>query len=422
MWRWAAALVLAASACAQVNDPVFSTVPFARWTEQGQTRMRWRPQIVSLGLSNHQRLMFRIEMRMDGAEAVKRRGTGEMLTLVEIKDAAGRVYQTHGSLNLSAMTEDASRSDLEYAQDLFLKPGDYQAALAVYATTTGEYAIARHRLRVDPIPRDPLPEAGRDLPAVEFIRDGETPDAWYLPSVSGRLHLPVESRRRVDIDLVVNATPSEQTPSGRGGRRSQRQILSVLLPAMKTLAQLKPALGSVRVAMLDLSRRAVLYDSSSGVEWIALKTALGGANSNMIDVGSLAKRRENAQFFVKEIARRLENARSSEALHALVVLSAPMAFEKGEDLRPIETSAGPSSEIFYVRYWPAATTVVTGPMGPMGGRRGGGFPRGALVPPPEDSLEKTLKPLDPKLYDVKSPLEFRKAIAEMIVEMERASH
>ena len=36
-----------------------------------------------------------------------------------------------------------------------------------------------------------------------------------------------------------------------------------------------------------------------------------------------------------------------------------------------------------------------------------------------DSLERTVKPLDPRLFDVKDPLEFRKALASILIEISR---
>ena len=414
-----AAFALGVAGCAQVSDPVFSRVPFDRWTDAGQAHLRWRPEIAAVGLTNHQRLMYRIQVKMDGAELLKRRGRGEFLVLVEFMDSHGRTFQSHGSISLEDVKDEASHSDLEYAQDAFLTPGEYRATIAVYATTTGEYAIARRTLRVDPLPRDPLPGAWRDLPAVELVPSMDSPDAWFLPSIQGRLNLPIETHRRVEIDLVVNATPSEEAPGSRAARMG-RQMMSVLIPSMKTLAQLKPENGSMNVAMLDLSRQKVMFQSAAGLDWDVLKSALAETSPHMIDVGSLEKRQGNAQFFVNEVARRVEALRGSPALHFLIVLSAPMAFAQGQDLRPIQTSAGRNCKVFYIRYAPAASRTVMGPPGPMSGRRGAGsFPR--APEPAFDLLQRTLKPLNPRLFEVTTPAEFRKSLAAMTEEIGKAA-
>jgi hypothetical protein len=414
------ALFAISAVSAQVADPVFSGIPFDKWTETSQARFRWHPEVAAMGLTDHQRLMFRIQVKVDGAELVKRRGKGDLLMLVELKDSQGHVFQTHGSLSLSDVTEDTGRSDLEFAQDAFLTPGDYQASLAVYAPGTGEYVLSRRKLHVDPLPRDPLPDAWRDLPTVEFLRSPDPPDSWFQPAVRGRLYLPVTSHRRVQVDLLVNTTPSEEPPNSRAARNSPKTIAAVI-PAMKTLAQLKLENGSVSFAMFDLARQKVTYESGTGLYWDIVKNALTDTNSHKIDIGSLAKREGNAQFFVKEVARRVEDSRASDAMHFLIVLSAPMAFVQGEDLRPIQISAGKNCKVFYIRYSPMSRRAAFGQPDLMAGQRGAAnFPRG-LPPAPADSLEHTLKGLNPRLFEVTSPLEFRKSLATIIEEMERAS-
>jgi hypothetical protein len=420
-----ALLAVAAAASAQVSDPVFSTVPFDRWTAGGQAHLRWRSEIAALGLSNHQRLIYRVQVTMDGAELVKRRGKGEFLALMEFKDSEGRVFQSHGSVRLDDLKDEASHSDMQYVQDVFLTPGEYLVRLAAYATTTGEYALAGRTLRVDPLPRDPLPDAWRDLPPIEFVPAGDPPDAWFLPTIQGKLNLPIpsvrsaEPRRRIEMELLVNATPSEETPGTRAERVS-RQMLAVVVPSMKTLAQLKLEPGSMNIAMLDLARQNVIFQSAGGLNWDQVKTALTETSPHMIDVGSLEKRKGNAQFFLSEVARRVEASRGSDALHVLVVLSAPMAFAQGEDLHPIQISAERNCKVFYIRYSPTVPRMVVQP-GAMAGRRGAGnFPR-ALPAPLTDSLERTLKPLNPRLFEVTTPSEFRKSLAAMMEEIAHAA-
>jgi len=419
MLRLLPAIFAAATAYAQISDPVFSRVPFDQWTEAGQSHLRWHPEIAALGLTDHQRLLYRIQVKVDGAEMVKRRGKGRFLVLVEFRDSQGRTFQAHGAISLRDVKDEASRADLQFQQNAFLMPGEYRVALAVYVTGTREYALARRTLHVDPLPHDPLAGAWRDLPPVEFVPGGDPPDAYFLPTIQGKLNLPIETRRRVEIDLMVNATPSEE-PAGRRGTRSPGQMLGMLLPSMKTLAQLRPENGSMNIAMLDLARQKVTFQSSAGLDWEELKNALAETNPHMIDVGSLEKQKGDAQFFVKEIARRLEESRDAEAIHALIVLSAPMAFIHGEDLHPIEISADRNCKVFYLRYSPSARRVAPGPA-PMMARRGpGNVPLGA-PPVADDSLERTLKPLNPRLFDVTTPAEFRKALAVMIEEIGRAA-
>jgi hypothetical protein len=276
---------------------------------------------------------------------------------------------------------------------------------------------------VPEIQRDPLPEAGHNLPEVEFVTLGEAPDAWYLPEITSRLYLPVLNERPVRVEVVVNESPTELA-TRRAGRAMKRNMGN-LIPALRALSEMDIKDGSINVTLLDLERRKVSFnqEAASNLDWARLRSALMDNDTNSIDVHALENHEQNAQFFVSEIRKRLEIGEDSARV--LIVLSGPMAFPKGQDLRPIEATPEPGVRVFYVRYYP-----------PAPGFQGGGTPenmrpRGRLPPPPnvpgapvrgtstEDSLARTLKPLAPRVFDVTTPIEFRSAIATIISEISR---
>jgi hypothetical protein len=267
-----------------------------------------------------------------------------------------------------------------------------------------------------------------DLPAVEFVPTVDPPDQWFHPAVKGKLHLPLETKRPVEIDVLVNASPSESTEPTRrtpGGSAN----LSTILPPLKVLSQVQVRSGTLNVAVLDLSRHSVTFkqDGVHELDWPALKAGLAGANPHVIDVHSLERREKNAQFFVTEVSRRWTDAPatspdSGKPMRVLIVLSPPMAFASGEDLHPIKSAKDPNQRIFYIRYRAerphTLPTPELGPLGPQ--RRGmGGLPRPQTYEVQQDSLEGTLKPLDPRLFDVETPEQFRKALGTMLGEISR---
>jgi hypothetical protein len=419
-------------------DPLFKTVPFDRWFEDGQqTRFKWTSRVFATGLNNHQRLGARVEVELDGVELVKRRGKGEMMLLIQFQDQRGRIFQSHRSLPLEDIKEEASHSLAQFLQDAFVLPGDYQVALAIFATETGEHATARRTLHVDPLSRDPLPNAWRDLPSVEILSAEEPPDTWWLHSIEGRLNLPVDNRRPVRLEVLVNLSATEQATGARFGRITGRNT-AALLPVFKTLAQIQLNPGSTHVELLDLARRKISFEQilDSGanptIDWPGLSNALSDANPHVIDVGSLEKRHQNAQFFVSEVKRRIA-AEGPEPVCALIVLSSPMTFEKGEDLSPIaaheKTQEKPGCAIFYIRYSAVMLRPVSGPQiaqmnpPPLGHTAGRSSPSGPF--PPQggvampDSLARTLKPLDPRVFDVMTAAECRKALATILAELAR---
>ena len=202
-----------------------------------------------------------------------------------------------------------------------------------------------------------------------------------------------------------------------------------LVPALKVISQIEVRNGSINVTLLDLERRKVSFaqEEVRTLDWERLKAALLVNDPNKIDVHALENHEQNAQFFVSEIRKRLERTETNgdvplgleaEPTKVLIVLSGPMAFPKGQDLRPIEAAPEPGSKVFYIRYLSSASIPSAGDTGAR--RRGHESPRCPMPPrgpSTEDSLARTLKPLAPRVFDVTNPTEFRSALASIIGEI-----
>jgi hypothetical protein len=105
----------------------------------------------------------------------------------------------------------------------------------------------------------------------------------------------------------------------------------------------------------------------------------------------------------------------------LIVLAAPTTLDSGEKLRAIELESKPPGLLFYVRYHlpPERTPLGIETLSRMGRRGYPGQPPVAQAPEAFDSLEPLLKPLQPRLYDVYSPEQFRKALSNLMNEIAR---
>jgi hypothetical protein len=102
----------------------------------------------------------------------------------------------------------------------------------------------------------------------------------------------------------------------------------------------------------------------------------------------------------------------------LVVLTPPVGFESGEDLDPISLEALPACRVIYVRYHAPVGRVR--PVDPTFGGHGRGprmaapiYGSGTRSPQIVDQLEGTLKPLNPKVFDVDSPEQMSKVLVEI---------
>jgi hypothetical protein len=397
-------------------DPAFAPVPFEQWLAGGeQPRIRWSTRIFPADLSKFQRLRARVEIQVDGEEVAKRRGRGSLVMLVQFHDSQGRAYQTHKALDLQNMREAAGKMSFIYSQDAFVLPGDYRISLGVFDTETEDHSVAQRMLHVSPLKNDPLPAAWRDLPSVELLRDA--PDQGLVPSIKGRLNLPLETRRPVRVELLVNA-------SGPAARSNWGE----LIPALSVLSDVKLRNGALNCVLLDLTRQRVVFeqDAARDLDWGRLEGGIKEADPKVIDVHSLEKRGHSAQFFVKQVGQRV--ARAGEPVPVVIVLTGPTPFDSGEDLHAIELGAKPAGKLFYIRYHspaprPEFRTVFDDPRPePRYGRRQSPLtlPRPAPRPVPSepiDELQRTVKPLDPRVFDVYTPEQFRKALGTLLQEI-----
>ncbi len=173
----------AAPLCAQTGllDPVFRGVPFESWFSTEQAHIRWSSEIPDPVLSPHERLLTTIRIKVDGQELAARRGRGQIGLMIQLRDSSGTLWQTHDGIDLTKLQDGVEKQDIQYQQSVFLLPGEYEVSLAIVATASGEHAVARRKLKVAPLRGDPLPDAWRDMPAVEFIRSKESPDSSFLP-------------------------------------------------------------------------------------------------------------------------------------------------------------------------------------------------------------------------------------------------
>jgi hypothetical protein len=395
------------------------SVVIASVAQRNQAPFHWSARVSGVTLANSQRLRTRVEIEVDGNELIKRRGEGELVFFVEFKDSDRRVFRTHQAIALREVTDAAAKSNFVYSQSALVLPGDYRVDFAILDTKTGERAAIERTLRVAPLRGDPLPDSWRGLPPVEFEASADPPDSWFEPYLAGRLHLPVETRHPVRVEVLVNASPSAIGPSFRTGQVNNRSLADVL-PALKVISQMELDDGMLNVSVLDLTRRQVLFTQdhvhpqSQPLDWTRLRPALLEADPNKIDVRDLAHRQENAQFFVEEVRRRIVEE------CALIVLSGPLEFVPGGDLRPIELVERPPGRVFYIRYHPLPVIVNPAPPRATRPNRGRGFPQpGIFATEPVDALEPLLKPLQPRLFDVNSAEQFRKALADVMKEIAR---
>lgn len=391
-------------------DPAFERIPFDQWLSERAGPFRWTVAPIRAQLTFHQRLMAQVEVKVDGRSLESRRGDGELVVFVQITDQDGTRYQDHVAIQLSKLDENVRAVNVEVTQRAFVLPGDYQLAVGLLDSGTGEHGATQSKFRV-PTPRNVLSGAWQDLPPVEFIGQGQPPDSWYLPEIKGRLQWASSVHSPARFDIILNVAPSVQAP---GTRQAPSGGLAAILPTLKVITETGSPSISEHVELLDLPRRRAPFqqDQVHDLDWPRLKASLSEANTASIDVHSLSERHHDAQFFVSQVRTLLRASEKQPCV--LVVLTNPVAFESGEDLEPISTEALPACSVFYIRYHEPAPTVPQFDPGMGRGRsRRGGPIRNRPAQEVVDQLEATLKPLRPKVFDVARPEEVTKVLDEI---------
>jgi hypothetical protein len=414
MLRWlplALALASAADGQSGLRDRYFTRYPFDEWkAEHSRPQIKWVERIFPARLSVHQRLVTRIEVDVDAREIEKRRGRGEIFAMLEIADGSGRQWRTHQAFPLTRIPDDAKVHGIVYSQEAFMLPGDYSISLAVCDSQTLEHGFTVRTFHVAPVRNDPLPDAWRDLPPVEFVRAFDAPEAWFQPYVRGRLRLALPASRPVHIDLVMNLTPSERVS---GSVRAFRRNMSVLVPALKLLSGMELPGGSLDVALLDLTRRLTWEQKNvHAFDWAKMREPFANGNPGVIDVQSLAAKAEMKQFFLDQVLDRAGRTSEKEPLHVVIVLSAPMFLENQFKVEPAAFEKDPNRRVYYLRYRPLPPMQVT--FDPFNGGL-----RPIATPLATDDIERTLKVLDARVLVALTPEDFRKAVASMLADIAR---
>jgi hypothetical protein len=414
-------------------DPVFDRIPFDEWLKgDGDARIRWSLMTYPANLSVHQRMATVVSVRIEGAEFVKRNGAGQLVVFMEIRDHDNRVFRTHRAMHFDELKNPGDLTSVNFDQYTFVRPGDYQVAVAILDTKSNEHAVKRTKLHVPELAHDPLPDVWRNLPEVDYASISDLPDMWYLPEISSRLNLPFQNEKPVRVEVVVNESPTELATRRVG--RAMKRNMGNLIPALKVISQMEIKNGSMNITLLDLERRKVSFtqEVTGKLDWTRLRGALLDNDPNSIDVHALENHEQNAQFFVSEVRKRLESTEtngdvplglSADPVRVLIVLSGPMAFPKGQDLRPIEATPEPGVRVYYIRYFSPPFRSPGEPTSewirPRGQRVPPNIGAPARGPSTEDSLARTLKPLGPRTFDVTTPLEFRNALATIISEISK---
>lgn len=396
----------------------FAKVPFQKWAAEGpKGDLPWHVHVAPPKLTLHQRLAVKIEIQLDGKELAKRCCDGQATALIELTDSQGRTYRNFVEKELKDAELAMSDSMVVLSWQVFLLPGDYRAIVAFYYSGRDPHSLAVQKIHVEPLRHDPLPEAWRDLPSVEFSDpQPEGLDELLLPSIAGRLHLPAKTAGPVRIEIIANLTPY---PSERRRSKLYTERLGVFLPILKTLAQLDLENGSLRESVLDLTRRSVIFNQQDikggNVAWAGLEEALSVNSAVAVNVDDLREEEHLGDFLREEITHRLADAADDKIGRIFIIVSGPM--DLGPPPLEIVAPATAKFMLFYLKcnFLQSSAFVrhehfSVEPVEPS---------EQAIERAAPDGIARLLRGLQPRTLPVDSAQSVRQALATILGEISR---
>ncbi len=395
-------------------DHAFNGVPFEKWLAEGpRDELPWKVNVSPAELSFHERLVTQLEIQIDGKYLLKRCCEGSAVALVQITDSQGHTYRNFASFDLRDVKSGANQYLVNFDFGAFLLPGTYHAVMALYFSGKPEHSLVLKELHVGPVKNDPLPEAWQRLPNVEFFdSDSKDVDEYYRPEMKGQLHLPVASPRPINVHMLINLTPYliERSHSGL-----YKNKLAMLLPIVKAISQLDIGNGALDVAAMDFAMQQTTFEQSDvaqkGLDWKGLKDAIVRSDASTVSVRDLGvSDKEYAAFLCKELSRRLRDgdkpdSKTKRALRIIILVSGPMMFGSGRVPVSVVLPESGDYVVYYLKCDYRSARVPTG--------------AGIQAMRPIDDIGNLLKGVKPRVLEVDSPQDFRKAVARIIAEISR---
>jgi hypothetical protein len=414
-------------------DSVFADAPFDKWVAQGPRQdVPWKVHMTADLLSFHQRLIATIKVEVPGPELLKRSHDEHLVLLIQARNGEGVSSRNYGVLELDNLKPEMKRSDVEFSWQAFAVPGQYEVSVALWDRKSGEHNFMRQLFHVDAYKNDPLPEMWRGLDAFEFWstkRDG--PDYMFHSDIDGRPNLPLATRRPIEVEVLLDMTPSAEIFRGNYGYYNR--YLGAALPVFKLFNQINIRNGSRSAAALDLVQRHVVFEQNDGKDlaWASLQKTLSPDNGpGMVSVKDLQNRKQSPVYLREEIVRRLKAAldqpvgHGEKPLHVFVVIGSPMDFYVFPTLPAIETGNEQDCVIYYLQFdiFEHEQPRTHDPMRYSNrgfnrernsDRDADNFERGRFNGN-AGNVEKMLKPLKIRAFQVRSPDDVRRALAKIM--------
>ena len=370
------------------------SIPISDWLNAGEAaEVPWEFRVADPYLRIDQRLEVSYVARISARDLNRTGKTHELFFVSRVSSNDGEWLEQPNIARRVIEQELPRGTQAEFFMRVCVQPGDYLLWLVLYDRQTGKHNVAKRRLRVPELRGDPLPDLYRRIPLVEFpkIEDSDQKGPGF---VTGQLYLPVHNKHSLQVELVSTLSPPEQWT---GRNRVLRTHTDLTVGALAALSQMELAEGTMSIAGLDLVRHQVLFEQPGvrSVDWASLMEALKKAQSPEVSAQALQGSKNNSAFFREFLNRQIRGEASSESsVRIIIVVTSSQLFERGADLTPLQIEGDCHCRVYHLRFRLNMTDVF-------------------------DEIEKIIKPLHPRTFNLLSARDLRRAIAEIVRDLEK---
>jgi hypothetical protein len=386
-------MVLTTRVGAQDHDPLdLHSIPISDWLNAGDhSDIPWTFTVREPYLRIDQRLEVPYVARISAKELNRAGKNHELFLVSRVSSPDGEWLNEANIIRHTVEDQLPNNVQAEFQMRVVVQPGEYMLWVVLYDRKTAKHNVAKRRIKVPELRGDPLPDLYRLMPLVEFPNLSDSnPDANSF--VTSQLYLPVRNKRPLQVNLISMLSPPEQWT---GRARLMRAHNDDTLGALAALSQMDLAEGSLSIAGLDLARRQVMFEQRDfqHVEWASLMDAMKKAQSPDISAQALQGSKNNGAFFREFLNQRLsEDSTIADGMRVVIVVTSPQLFESGSDLRPLQIEGDCNCRVYYLRFRLSVNDVF-------------------------DQLEKFMKPLRPRIFNLITARDLRRAIAEIVQDL-----
>ncbi len=368
----------------------------------------WKVRLLSPRLTFQQRYLVQVRANIPVDTLQRGAPHRDLHFLVRVADDQGHWFPGEDYNHYAVPPNLDSQVEIQFTTGLYLRRGEYVIAVIAYDSVLHHANVWRRALRVAGLKHDPLPQLDRDLPPVEFLSDVPrdsvaerarpmNDDAWALGH--GREWLPVRNRRPLQVDVVLNFSDWID-PQWRGAPSAflYRQRVGRILQIGSVLSHLQVENGCVRLSGLDLNRLRLIFDQAeaSQFNWDTAQGTVASIDQNTIDVSTVQERTQAALLFRNFLSRILFHSAAcgpsrDQPRRVVIIAGGSYLFSEGTKLSGAWPEMPCDCQFYYLR---ADTGLF-------------------------DDIERLLKAAQPRQFRVATARDFRKALAQIIADLER---